>query len=53
MKVSMLTGDNFEEFGLAFAATVRRNNSLIGIVLDCLFRPDAVGNYNESWNNRE
>ena len=45
MKVPMLTGTDFEEFGLAFSAAVRRQNALIGILLDYLLRPDAVGNY--------
>ena len=34
MKVPMITGTNFEDFDLAFAAAVRRHNSLIEIPLD-------------------
>ena len=33
MKIPTLMGTNFEEFGLVFKATVRRQNSLIGIPL--------------------
>ena len=34
MKLPTLTGANFEEFDLAFTATARIYNSLIGIPLD-------------------
>ena len=53
MKVPTLTGTNFEEFGLAFTNTVRRNNVLIVIPLDYLLRIDAVGNYYAVWNSCE
>ena len=53
MKVPTLTGTNFEEFYLAFTATVSRQNSLIGIPLDYLLMPYAVGNYDAAWNYRE
>ena len=53
MKVPTLTGTNFEELDLVFTASVRKHNDLIGIQLDCLLRPDAVGNYNLAWNTHE
>ena len=53
MKVSTLTGTNVEDFDLAFTATVRRQNALIGIPLDYLKWSDTVGNYNLAWNTRE
>ena len=53
MKVYTLTGTNFEEFDIAFTASVRMQNSLIGIPLYYLLRPDAVINYNADWNKRE
>ena len=53
MKVPMLTGANFKEFDLAFIVTVRRKNALIVILLDYLFRPYEVGNYDAAWNYRK
>ena len=53
LKVPMLTGTNVEEFDLAFTASVRRQNALIGIPLDYLLRTDAIGNYDADWNSRE
>ena len=53
IKSPTLRGATFEEFDLAFTAAVRRQNSLIGIPLDCILGPDAVGNYNGAWNFRE
>ena len=53
MKVYTLTGTNFEEFDIAFTASVRMQNSLIGIPLYYLLRPDAVINYNADWNKCE
>ena len=53
MKVPTLTGSHFEHFDLAFTSAVSNQNDLIGIPFDYLLRPDAVGNYNGSWNNRE
>ena len=51
MKVSILTGTNFEEFDLAFTAAVSRKNDLIEIQLDYLLMPYAVGYYNVAWNS--
>ena len=51
MKVPTITGTNFEEFDLAFTAIVRRQNTLIGIPLDYIFRLYAVVNYNAALNN--
>ena len=53
MKVPTLTGTNFEEYGLAFTATVRRKNDLIKIPLDYFIGSDAVVNYDAAWNYRE
>ena len=53
MKVTTLIGTNFEEFDLDFTDAVRRQNALIGIPLDCLLSPYAVGNYNVVFNYRE
>ena len=50
MKVPTLRGTNVEEFDLSFTATSRINNNSIGIPLDYILRPDAVGNYNMAWN---
>ena len=53
MKVPTLTGTNFEEFNLDFTVTIRRQNALIGILLDYLPRIYAVVNYNAAWNSHE
>ena len=54
MNVPELKSDNFETFELAFAAAVRRQNSMYGSVpLDYLLRDSAVGNYNAVWATRE
>ena len=53
MKLPTLTGTNFEEFDIGFTAAVRRQNAIIGISLDYLLGPDAVGNYNAPWNTSE
>ena len=51
MKLSILTGTNFEEFDLSFTASVSRKNDLIEIQLDYLLMPYAVGYYNVAWNS--
>ena len=53
MKVTTLTGSNFEEFVLFFTAAVRRLDFLIGIPLNYLLRPYADGNYNAPLNYRK
>ena len=54
MEVPELKSDNFEEFELAFAAAVRRQDSMHGsIPLDYLLRDNATGNYNAAWPTRE
>ena len=50
MKEPTLTDTNFGEFYLAFIATVRKMNYLIGMPLDDLLVPYAVGNDNATWN---
>ena len=53
MKVPTLAGINFEEYDLAFTASVSRNNDLIGNLWDWLLKPDSDGNFNASWNSRK
>ena len=50
MKVPTLTGTSFEELDLDFTSTLRIQNHVIVIPLDCLLRPDAVLNYNANCN---
>ena len=49
----MLPGTDFEEFGLAFTATVRRENALILIPLYYLLSTYVAENVNASWNSYE